>query len=205
MNFEYALSLYRLKDEVRTGWLIRGIEQPESVAAHSWGTALLCLLYAQEAGVDSAAAVAMALAHDIPEALTGDTAVRSHTLGQRGALDAKQHREAEAMRDLADIAEADNVASQHGQLSGLWKEYEAGETPIARFVRDMNLIDMCIQALLYLRDGRHNPDVFDEPAAGFPGLGEFLRTTRRRISTPVARRLFPLISAEHDRLVQSGN
>lgn len=203
MNFDYALSLYRLKDEVRTGWLIRGVESPESVAAHSWGTALLCLLYAQEAGVDSGRAVAMALAHDIPEALTGDTAVRSHTLGQRGALAAKQHRESEAMQDLAGIAEADNAGSQHQRIAELWEEYEAGETPTARFVRDMNLIDMCIQALLYLRDGRHNPQVYDEPAAAFPGLGEFLDTTRRRISTPVARRLFPVISAEHERLVQN--
>ena len=205
MNFEYALSLYRLKDEVRTGWLIRGVEQPESVAAHSWGSALLCLLYAEEAGVESARAVAMALAHDLPEVLTGDTAVRSHTLGQRGALEAKQRREAEAMRELAALAEADNAASQHGKVAELWSEYEAGESQTACFVRDMNLIDMCLQALFYLRDGRHNPDVFDESAAEFPGLGEFLETTRRRITTSVAHRLFALISAEHDKLVRAGN
>ena len=45
-------TLYRLKDEPRTGWKIRGVVEPESVADHSWATAPLCLLYADEADVD---------------------------------------------------------------------------------------------------------------------------------------------------------
>jgi len=47
-----ALEAYRLKDTVRAGWVLRGIRDPESVADHSWGTALLCMIYGPSAGID---------------------------------------------------------------------------------------------------------------------------------------------------------
>lgn len=60
-----------LKDVARSGWVLRGIERPESVADHSWGTAYLCLLLAP-AGIDRERSVAMALVHDLAEVETGD-------------------------------------------------------------------------------------------------------------------------------------
>ena len=72
------LGAYRLKDEARSGWVLRGVERPESVAAHSWGTALLCLIFAGEAGVDRGRALAIATAHDVAEAEIGDIPARAH-------------------------------------------------------------------------------------------------------------------------------
>ena len=64
----YLLRAYRLKEQVRTGWTLRGVTPAESVADHAWGTALLCLLFADEAGVDRAEATEIALVHDLAEA-----------------------------------------------------------------------------------------------------------------------------------------
>ncbi|HUZ18272.1 MAG TPA: HD domain-containing protein, partial [Spirochaetia bacterium] len=50
-GIDALLRIYGLKDEPRAGWVLRGIRDPESVADHSWGSALLCHLYAAEAGV----------------------------------------------------------------------------------------------------------------------------------------------------------
>src|SRR5690606_5214441 len=77
MRLTLAEAAFRLKDEARGGWLLRGVRDPESVAAHSWGTALLCLLYADDAGVDRDRAMVMALVHDLAEARTGDVVARA--------------------------------------------------------------------------------------------------------------------------------
>ncbi|ELY59953.1 HD domain-containing protein, partial [Natronococcus jeotgali] len=59
------LEWFDLKDELRTGWELRNINSPESVAAHTWGAAALCLLYAEREEVDRQKAVTMALIHDL--------------------------------------------------------------------------------------------------------------------------------------------
>ncbi len=93
-SLDTLLTLYRLKDEPRTGWQIRGIVEPESVAGHSWATALL---YAEDAGVDRDHAVAMALVHDLAESVTGDVATRVHDADRAVSVAEKQVRERAAM------------------------------------------------------------------------------------------------------------
>nr|WP_135536074.1 HD domain-containing protein [Halostella pelagica] len=74
------LELLDLKDERRTGWELRDIEDPESVAAHTWGMATLCLVYADRVEVDRDRAVTMALIHDLAEVRTGDIATRAEDI-----------------------------------------------------------------------------------------------------------------------------
>ncbi|MEM3907358.1 MAG: HD domain-containing protein, partial [Nitrososphaerota archaeon] len=58
-------AIHRLKETKRTGWLERGVKDPESVASHSYGVAVLTLLIAHEKGLDTLNAVATALLHDL--------------------------------------------------------------------------------------------------------------------------------------------
>ncbi len=217
---EQLLSVYRLKDEIRAGWMIRSIVEPESVADHSWGTALLCLLNAEEAGVDADPAIRMALVHDIAEAEVGDIPRRVDEGDQPVSRAEKARREHEAIARLAG-----------GALDGaveLWREYEAGETSVARFVRDMNLIDMCLQALYYERAGRREvdaapertagglagaprpqgaagiPAAAGEPAAAWEALDEFFATARPRLATVVGHRLFAEIESRYRGLREEG-
>lgn len=157
------LGAFRLKDEVRTGWLKRDVEKPESVASHSWGTALLCMLYGREAGVDVARAIEMALVHDLPEAEVGDI--------PRGSDVGKEALEKLAMEEVS-LGETSKA---------LWEEYRGGATPEASFVKDMDLCDMCLQALFYELEDRY-------PSEG--DLREFFETSEPRLSTETGRRLF---------------
>jgi putative hydrolases of HD superfamily len=200
---DFLVTAFALKEEPRTGWLLRGVREPESVADHSWGTALLCLAYAREAGVDTSRAALMAVIHDIAEAITGDHATRVARMDDPEVSARKRMREQAAMEQLRDlISPAATVTA--GQIRELWDEYEARSTPVARFVRDMNLIDMCLQAYRYEREG----DRYDEAstAAEFPDYGrleEFFATTRPRLSTSVGSRLFADLYDRYASLSQS--
>ena len=62
----------KLKELERTGWAMRGVKRPESVADHSFGTAILSMILAKDEGLDVGKAAMMALVHDLPEAVVGD-------------------------------------------------------------------------------------------------------------------------------------
>ena len=60
-----------LKALPRAGWVRAGVRHPESVAAHSWGVAWLVLVLCPPA-LDRGRALAIAVAHDLPEVTVGD-------------------------------------------------------------------------------------------------------------------------------------
>jgi putative hydrolase of HD superfamily len=189
-DLDALLVALALKDESRTGWDLRGVRDPESVAAHSWGVAYLTLLYADEAGVDRDRALRMAVLHDVGEAVVGDVATRVDPDRQSMGMEEKERREREAIEDL--------LGPFDGDLRDLWEEYEARDSPDARFVKDADLVDMCLQALHYEREGRYDPDAENDEFEAFDDLDEFFATAEPRLSTEVGRRLFEEIRERYE-------
>ncbi len=222
---DFVLKALRLKEEVRAGWALRGVRDPESVADHCWGTALLCWLYAPTGGgngddaIDRDRAVAMAIVHDIAEAEMGDVATRVHDEERTMSAGEKQRREREAFATVRELlkhrkVDSDSDSKTSGgttdredgtapgaraepirpdaatELTDLWEEYERAETATARFVRDMNLCDMCAQAFIYQSTGRYDADAESPAFRNYSNLDEFFETSRPRLSTPVGRELF---------------
>ncbi len=129
-----------LKALPRAGWVRIGVPAPESVASHSWGIAWLVTVLCP-ADLDRGRALAMAAIHDLPEVIVGDLTPHDGV----SEVD-KSAREAEAMRTIA-------APLPNGEeLVGLWLEYDAGETPIARFVKACDKLDMALQAAIYRRE-----------------------------------------------------
>ncbi len=184
-----AYRALELKDVRRAGWAMRGVSDPESVADHSWGTALLCLLFAASAGVDRDRAVAMAIVHDLAEVETGDIVARADESDRQISVSDKARLEHEAMeRLLPDAASS---------LRELWLAYENRDGLVADFVRDMNLIDMCLQALYYQERGRHDAAVELLSSGGFKGLDEFFAAAQLKLSTPVGLSLFSRVAEKY--------
>lgn len=195
-KLDYLLHAYRLKEEPRAGWLLRGVADPESVAGHSWGTALLCLLFADEAGVDRREAVEIALLHDLAEAEIGDVPSLADESARPMPQDEKARREAEAMARL----EATWPGGPARHVHDRWRAYEGRDGAAAVFVRDMNLIDMCLQALVYERDGRYDPEA-DLPAfARHPHLDEFFASAESRVESAFGRALFDEVATAYREL-----
>lgn len=197
---EAVLSAYRLKDERRTGWQLRGVTDPETVAAHSWGVAYLCLVFGDRIaaeltdgndGVDLDHALGLAVVHDVAEAETGDLPTRADASADSPTPTEKTAAERDAMDALADPLP--------DRVRDAWDEYESRDTPEAILVKELDLVDTCLQALAYERADRY------EPAAGEPdafreydALDEFFVTTERRLRTRAGRDLVARIRRRYE-------
>ena len=110
---------------------LSGNGRRENDAEHAWHMAIMIYLlkeYANEE-FDLAKAMMMALVHDIVEIDAGDT----YAYDSKG-LETQKVREEQAARRLFGLLPED----QGEELKNLFEEYEANETPEARFVRVMD-------------------------------------------------------------------
>jgi len=123
------LDYLALKQLPRAGWVRFNVENPESVASHSWGMAILALRLAPN-DIDLTKVLSMCLVHDLPEVIVGDLTPHDDTTN-------KAKLEHDAMKQLA----PDWLA--------LFEEYEAGDSKEARFVKQIDKLDMGLQAILY--------------------------------------------------------
>ncbi|WP_418284193.1 HD domain-containing protein [Halorubrum sp. DTA46] len=182
------LDAYALKDERRTGWQLRGVDDPESVAAHTWGVAYLVLTLgdrfrAELPGLDLDRALRLAVVHDVAEAETGDVATRADSTADTPDPTAKETAERDAMADLA--------GPLPDRVRDAWEAYEARESPEAVLVKECDLLDVCLQAVVYERDGRYDPADGDPDAfREYDDLDEFFATAEPRLRTDTGRALF---------------
>lgn len=146
MDEQGTLSILRyanqLKRTARTGWVQRGVPAAEDVAAHSYGVVFATLLLAElvETPLDRGRALALAVLHDLPEALTTDIPSPAWRLLPAG-LKGRVEREAmETMLDGAPFA---------GQWLAWHDELALDESPEARLVHDADKLDLFVQALVY--------------------------------------------------------
>jgi putative hydrolase of HD superfamily len=124
-QIQFILEVDKLKTILRRTYLIHE-ERSENTAEHSWHLAIMAILLAEHANepVDVARVIKMVLVHDIVEIDAGDT----YFYDTAAALD-KSEREHSAADRLFGILPPD----QGTELRALWEEFEAGDTPDARF------------------------------------------------------------------------
>jgi putative hydrolase of HD superfamily len=183
-DLDFLIESYNLKDEVRTGWLFRGVKDPESVASHVWGVKFLCLLYAdRDEEVDLDKAVKMAVVQDLPEAKTGDLVSEKHGDRYEMSDKEKERKERKAIHNLPPEDRFDDIIE-------LWEEYQERETKTAKFVKDMDLIDMCIQALKYSIEDRNSPE---------KEMDEFFEHSESRLNTDTGKELFKEIETKYEK------
>ncbi|MFH1751428.1 MAG: HD domain-containing protein [archaeon] len=156
-----------LKKLKRAGWVLKKIPNPESVADHSFRVAVMTLLLARKAGLNELKCVKMALIHDLAESIVGDLTPHD------GITIEKQHElELNALKKLF---------SNNQELIDLWLEFEERKTLEAIFVRDMDKLEMALQALEYeTENNKFN-------------LNEFYDSAKARIKNDFAKELFELV------------
>jgi putative hydrolase of HD superfamily len=167
-----------LKQVKRAGWLRCGVDAAacESVADHTFGVALLALLLPRVAtpDLDRDRCVRLALVHDLAESVVGDITPHDHI----DPAD-KHRREGQAIRELCATLGGDD------ELLALWLEFEAGETAEAKVVRELDVIEMAMQARRYERTGMLTRDDAEQ----------FIASARRRVQSETGRALLATATA----------
>lgn len=182
-HLEPLLQLLNLDHLPRTGWLTAGIPRPESIAAHSLGTALVALALGPRVSpaLDVDRAVTLAVVHDAPEAWLTDLPKRAAALLPPGA---KAQAEARAAHGL--------LEPLSGPALERYEEFRAQETREARFARLCDVLHLGVRLVGYQRAGHAGLAEFRTGLAelvceGFPPCEEL----RREILAALDRTVSP--------------
>jgi putative hydrolase of HD superfamily len=148
----------QLKRTARTGWTQRGVPLGENVAAHTFGVAFATLVLAQqiEEEVDLGRALALALLHDLPEALTSDVPSPAWRF---------LSRDLKAQMERAALAEMVRETSFEAQFGVWWQDLAENESVEARLVHDADKIDLFLQAIIFEEQtgNRHLAQFWERP------------------------------------------
>lgn len=135
-QFAFLNEADRLKSVLRATTLCDGTRR-ENTAEHSWHVALYALVLADQAGADVNIdrVIKMMLLHDLVEIDVGDVPIHSgdghaHHSIQTQSLEAKA-----ADRIFALLPE-----DQAKAFRALWDEFEAAQTPDARFAKSLDRV-----------------------------------------------------------------
>jgi putative hydrolases of HD superfamily len=143
-QFAFLNEADRLKSVLRATTLVDG-SRPENSGEHSWHLALYALVLADQAepGVDINRVVRMLLIHDLVEIDVGDVPIHSAN-GQAHASVETQVAEAKAADRIFGILPQD----LRDTLRALWEEFEAAETPDARFAKSLDRVQPVMANLM---------------------------------------------------------
>lgn len=158
--FAYA----QLKNLYRQGWLKRGVSEVhcETVAEHSFGVALLGYIIAEEyrSDLDPTKVMMLGLFHEIGEIHVGDI-----TPDDDVSRDEKTRDERRGVTSVFS-----HLADPQKYIT-IWEEYELQKSPEARFVKQIDSLEMALQARLY-------------ETLGYTGLDDFFTYVLERITDP---------------------
>lgn len=138
----------------------RDVNDPESVADHMYRMSLMALIAPDVPGLDRNKCIKMAIVHDIAEALIGDIT----PLDGVSKAD-KSEREQAALEYMCKIIGV-GEGSRGKEITELWMDYEANSSPEAKFVKDLDKVEMILQALDYEDEQGKDLDEFFCSTAG---------------------------------------
>lgn len=132
-QINFIIEIDKLKSIWRQTTLIDGSRR-ENDAEHSWHLAVMTMLlseYANKKDIDVLRVMKMVIIHDLVEIDAGDT----FAYDQEGYKD-KEKREEEAANRIFSILPKD----QYKEIYHLWREFEEGHTPEARFAAALDRV-----------------------------------------------------------------
>jgi len=176
--------LERLKLEPRQGWKEKlRLGKTESVADHSYAVSMLGLFQAwSRGGYDIERLLKIALLHDLDESITGDlTPDVKRRLGHEEVARRKKMAEKTIMGLLPRKARPDWIE--------LWTDLRLRRTKEARLVKDLDQVEMVLQANAYSRRKIGKP-------VG-RGVREFYDSASRQVKNPELRQVVERVAKKN--------
>jgi putative hydrolase of HD superfamily len=158
--------LERLKTNKREGWRRFNIAHGESIADHMYRMSILTMLAppSLSSRLNVPHCTKMALIHDMAESLVGDITPVD------GVSKAEKSRREDETMDYLCRELLGNVAggTQGEEIKAVWREYEDSLTEEAKFVHDVDKLELMLQMVEYERTHEGRAD-----------LGTFARVSKR--------------------------
>ena len=133
-----------LKKTKRSGWIHKSnVSSPESVADHSYSMCMMSMVLSEIIDLDTEHIMKMANLHDLAESFVGDN------MPDRISYEEKVLLEDKAMRKI--ISKLPSFL--RGKYLDIWNEYIDNSTVSAKFVHNMDKLEMALQAKEYEFDG----------------------------------------------------
>ena len=144
MLFDFFNIVSELKKIPRKGWKEKlGLQTPESVADHSYVTAIMAMIISDLNGLDTQKILKMSLLHDLAESITGDLMPE-----EISKID-KVELENQTISDIFAKLPA-NLAVEYSKI---WNEYQEGKSKEANLVHEVDRLEMALQARKYRLEG----------------------------------------------------
>ncbi|KAJ8355941.1 hypothetical protein SKAU_G00187350 [Synaphobranchus kaupii] len=174
----------QLKRVPRTGWVYRNVKQPESVSDHMYRMSMMALTITDR-NINRDRCMKLALVHDMAECIVGDIAPADNI-----SKTEKHRREEEAMKHLTGLLQE----GLRKEIFELWNEYEQQSSPEARLVKELDQLEMILQAHEY------------EELEQRPGrLQEFFDSTQGRFHHPEVLQLVKSLNEERAGHIAAGS
>ncbi|MEI8371308.1 MAG: HD domain-containing protein [Planctomycetota bacterium] len=144
-QIQFLTEIDKLKRILRRTWLLDQ-SRYENDAEHSWHIAMAAMLfleYADDPKVDVLRVIKMLLVHDLVEIDAGDT----YAYDEKACLD-QAEREQKAAERVFGLLPPDQAT----EFRGLWEEFEARQTPEARYAAALDRFQPLLHN--YLTNGR---------------------------------------------------
>ncbi|KKQ52386.1 MAG: Phosphohydrolase [Candidatus Woesebacteria bacterium GW2011_GWB1_39_10b] len=170
------LNLFRssggLKRIRRTGWVLKGIQEAESVADHVFRVVFMCSVLAPGRKLDEKKLLDMALIHDLGETATSDIRWQE---GKKFLAPEKSKNEIEESILKKILPHTQN---EKYYLS-LFYDFRDQTSPEAKFLKEVEKLEMALQALEYQEFG-----------AKKELMNEFFENAKKYITDPELKRMF---------------
>ncbi|CAL7939562.1 unnamed protein product [Xylocopa violacea] len=176
---EFMELVGRLKHMKRTGWVLMDVPDPETIAGHMYRMAILSFLVDSKENLDKVKIMQMTLIHDLAECIVGDITPHCGI-----PPDEKHKREDKAMEEICKL-----LGDKGPMILEMFREYEKQESPEAKYVKDLDRLDLIMQAYEY------------EKRDNVPGkLEEFFVESTAKIGNPFIKELASEITATRQAL-----
>ena len=141
---EFVFFVSELKKIKRSGWKNKlNLNDVESVADHTYVMTVLGMVISDLHGLNTEKIIRMSLLHDLAESITGDIMPNQMTVND------KREKENNAIKQIFDKLPNE----LYNKYYEMWEELQNKKSNEAKFVHDLDKLEMVIQAKLYQKNG----------------------------------------------------
>ena len=170
-ELKFLLEIGKLKNMPRTGWVLRGVKNPETIAEHGFLLAIASWVLGRRKRLNLEKVIKMSLAYEICEVYVGDATPydvflpksKKREILKRWPRLLKKEKEKRFLKDYRTEKEAlEKITSLlspdlRKEIINLWDDCKKGERAEGRFVSQLYWLITYLQALQYFKENKKFP------------------------------------------------